>query len=247
VAVTEYHAGDWPPYCLRVTSRCLREDLGEPFDSSRPSEELSHDLARAFVEKRSNDPKGQETIQPLTNMNEVYSLHGGRWRGATWHDEVERVVWLLAGAVHRSGARDDLYPLARSLDAVGHLGPTARDYELLFEARERDFLDVAYEQAEVLLQRATTNAPREVSEVLGGRVPISLAIEDVDGMKMQSLAISWRWVEGELEPPEDLLPILLAFFFPWLTRPLEEASLERTIAGRSARAGEQIWAAFVES
>jgi hypothetical protein len=248
VVLTEYKPSDeWDAYCLRVTGRCLRDDLLEGANPPPPTEELVHELAQVFVEKRSQHPKGQETIHPLTRMNEVYTLHAGRWRGATWHDEVENVVWLLAGAIHRSGERDDLYPSVRGLDDSDQLRPTTRDYELMFEARDRAFFDVAYDQAAQLRRRADALSPREVSDVLGGRIPVSLALEDLEGTPLLTLAISWRWERGELEPPGDWLEILLAYFFPWLTNPLQEASPENTIAGRPSRPGEQIWAAFVES
>jgi len=247
VALTEYQPGEeWDPYCLRVTGRCLREDLNESANPPTSAEAVDHELAQAFVEKRSRHPKGQETIQPLAHMNEVYSLHAQRWRGATWHDEDENVVWLVAGAIHRSGAEDDLYPHARDLDANVALAPSIQDYDWMFEARDRGFFDVAYEQAEELRRRAQVDSPREVSVVLGGRIPVSLVVEDVDGMRMVTLAISWQWVNGDLVPPPDWLETILALFFPWVTSLFEGLSPESTIGGRPAQPGEQIWAAFIE-
>lgn len=94
---------------LRVTARCLEEDLDgtTAADAERPVGELAHELVQKFVSMRSQDPKGVEKVQPLQNASEVYTLHAGRWRGATWHDAGNNAVWLLAGRLHRSGAPDD--------------------------------------------------------------------------------------------------------------------------------------------
>src|SRR5438874_614878 len=112
---------------LRVTRRCLVDDLEfGASDLDRPLEELAarHQMVRAFVERRSQSPVGQETIQGLTSRIVAYSLHSGEDRGITWHHVAAGIVWLLAAHFHRSGNADDAYPYFRRLDARGALLPT---------------------------------------------------------------------------------------------------------------------------
>jgi hypothetical protein len=78
---------------------------------------------------RSQDPKGVEKVQPLQNASEVYTLHAGRWRGATWHDLDNNTVWLLAGRLHRSGAPDDASPNFK--DLIGRKPSITREPGLL--------------------------------------------------------------------------------------------------------------------
>ncbi len=111
---------------LRVTVRCLNEEMEETTasDAERPVEELEPVLVRKFVAMRSQDLTGTEKVQPLQNAQEVYTLHAGRWRGATWHDRENNVVWLLAWRLHRSGAADDATRTSRTSTPTGRLLPT---------------------------------------------------------------------------------------------------------------------------
>ncbi len=122
---TDPDGGDRIRLFLRVTVRCLNEEMEETTasDAERPVEELEPVLVRKFVAMRSQDLTGTEKVQPLQNAQEVYTLHAGRWRGATWHDRENNVVWLLAGRLHRSGAADDAYPYFKDLDADGAAPP----------------------------------------------------------------------------------------------------------------------------
>jgi hypothetical protein len=116
---------------LRVTLRCLADDLGlGPGDGWTSVERLADEssVIRAFVDKRSQSPEGQETIEGLTSPIVAYSLHAGSDRGITWHDREIDVVWLLAARFHRSGKRDDAYPYFRGLDQAGRLMPSREDY-----------------------------------------------------------------------------------------------------------------------
>lgn len=91
---------------LRVTIRCLVQDLGlSASDARRNVTELDHEVCKAFVSKRSQSTIGIEKLQPITTAAEVYTLHAGRWRGATWHDEASNSVWLLFELQDRTFAR----------------------------------------------------------------------------------------------------------------------------------------------
>lgn len=235
------------PAALRVTVRCLVEDLGlSPNDAERLVTDVEHELVRKFLQLRSQDPRGTEKVQPLENASEVYTLHAGRWRGATWHDRTNGVVWLLAGGYHRSSERDDVYPRFKALDATGRLAPTKEDYELLFRLQEHTFAEAVVQEAGGLMEEARAATPGEVRRVLGGTVTVSLAVEPSGDMEIVYLAVSMRLVEGELHPPEDWLTILWAVFFPWVSEPVEELSQEHEIAGRPRADDELIFVALRE-
>ena len=228
---------------LRVTIRCLEEDIEgtTAADAERPVEDLAPELVRKFVSMRSQDPKGLEKVQPLKNASEVYTLHAGRWRDATWHDRENEAVWLLAGRFHRSGAADDAYPHFKGLDAEGRLLPTVGDYELLLAIQIRSFVDDVMEKAPAILQEARRRTPAEVEAVLG-TVPISVAVVIEDGIEFVYLAVMMsKWTEDGPEPPANWTAILWAAFFPWVTDPITEIDTDTEMAGRPAKEGELIY------
>lgn len=119
---------------LRVTRRALVDDLGLGEELLQvPLKNFSdeHQVLAAFVERRSQNPVGDETTQLPRSKQIVFNLHVGRHRGLTWHDEEDDVVWLLACGYHESGAIDDAYAVFKALDRKGKLLPTAADYEVL--------------------------------------------------------------------------------------------------------------------
>jgi len=110
---------DAEPYELAATERCICRDLDLPADAVAevPARQRErHALLEAFYARRAQSPVGQETIEGLQANIVAYSLHAGRWRGLTWHDEELAIVWLLAGIVlaflaldfvfHASGANN---------------------------------------------------------------------------------------------------------------------------------------------
>jgi hypothetical protein len=159
---------------LRVTARCLDEDLDE---TTVADAEAPRRRDRTWTRPKvrfdaTAEPQGVEKVQPLQNASDVYTLRAGRWRGATWHDSGNNAVWLLAGRLHRSGAPDDAYPYFKHLDAEGRLLPTEHDYELLLPAQARSFGDDVIDRLPSALDEARTRSPAEV-EVIVGTIPIS--------------------------------------------------------------------------
>ncbi len=81
---------------LRITRRCLREDLHLDPDASGSAEEYVevHRRVTAFVERRGQSRIGQETFRCGTEVTglPLYTLHFGDDRGATWHQEL--VPWV---------------------------------------------------------------------------------------------------------------------------------------------------------
>jgi len=237
------------PLLLRVTIRCLDEDLlgAAASDAERPTEELDHQLVRKFIALRSQDPTGIEKIQPMRNASEVSSLHAGRWRGATWHDRHHTAVWLLAGAFHRSGARDDAYRHFKDLDASGRLMPSADDYLILLRLQVSTFVDELTQKVPTVVAEARRRSPAEFHAMVGA-IPISVALVIDETMEFVYLAVSISgWDGTKPEPPADWMTMLWAVFFPWVSDPLTEISAENEIAGRPATSGELIYCAIREA
>jgi hypothetical protein len=108
---------------LRVTRRCLDEDLGyggdRPFDDLAPLE-----IIKAFLNRRRDRSIDTKVVAPITSHETVYRLaYGDRHRGATWYDSANHVVWLLAYAQHEFEGEGDAFPYFKSLDAAGRLFP----------------------------------------------------------------------------------------------------------------------------
>lgn len=229
---------------LRVTIRCLVEDLY--FGSERANidvSELDHEVVRAFVEKRSQSPIGIEKVQPLATAAEVYTLHAGRWRGATWHDADNEAVWLLGCGVHRSGERKDVYPYLKDLDAKGLLFPEADDYELLFELQDLTFTKALIEEIPAILEEARVKRGEEVQAVVAGRIQISVLSEATDGLEALWVAVSMRVFSGGAELPVDWIAALLAAFYPRAHDPFDDLHVSENLPTRTKRTDEII---FVE-
>ncbi|MFN2490804.1 MAG: hypothetical protein ABR529_13940 [Actinomycetota bacterium] len=200
---------------LRITTRCLVEDLEASRDAVDASEShLNHELVRAFVAQRSQDPAGVEKIQPIPTRREVYTLHAGRWRGATWHDRANNVVWLLAVGFHRSGEHSDVYPYVKGLAEAGRLLPSELDYQRLFEAQDRQVALYLGEDASTLARDAALHVGTERRAVLCGLVEVSALVEVADGMYCLWVAVSMSLRNGSVHPPKEWLGLVLAGFFP---------------------------------
>lgn len=195
-------------YELRITQRCLIEDLGRAADAPF-SELLGQEIVRALVNRRCDGPVDTRRIEPLTSGREVYRLaYGHRHRGATWYDTGNDVVWLCAAAWHQSGAPDDAFPYFKDLDREGRLLPTEADYRSLFLDRDARFADAVIEDAQALLQRARENEGEEQRGVLGGKIGVGVVVDVVETLEETYVAIQVMNLErGWLE-------IVLGAFFP---------------------------------
>jgi hypothetical protein len=116
---------------LRLTRRALADlGLDDKALAGRRADELvdRHPMIAAFVERRSQNPEGQETIQLPESRAIVYSLHAGRWRGLTWWEPDLGFCWLLGAGYHRSGERSDAYAVLKRRDETDDLFPVEQDY-----------------------------------------------------------------------------------------------------------------------
>lgn len=81
-------------------------------------------------------PTGNEATNLPTSSQTAFNLHAGRYRGLTWHDETDDVVWLFGCGWHESGSIVDAYEYLKNLDVSDTLLPTQTDYRLFYTWRE---------------------------------------------------------------------------------------------------------------
>lgn len=190
---------------LRVTERCLKEDLGQApdadFESYRKLE-----IVRAFTDKRLDRTDNTRQVSPLTCGRAVWVLARGHdHRGGTWFDDKERVVWLLAYRRHRSGEKDDFFPFCEDLDARGLLLPTTADYERLFLDRDQRFAWSITIEAPMLLKKARESGVEERA-MLGGGYGACIAVESEPGIEATTIAFVAETM------PWDYVSLILAAF-----------------------------------
>lgn len=205
--VGQAHGGSFfcPDWELRVTGRCLTEDLDQaddtPFDDLRQIE-----IVKSFVKDRYDRTINTRQVTPLTCGRNVWVLsRGNDHRGGTWFDKDEHLIWLLAYGLHRSGIADDFFPYCKSLDAADRLLPDAQDYERAFRDRDSRFAFAIRLEAPMLLKQAREN-PGEHRVMLGGQFGACLAIEVAD--ELENTVIAFRMDSVVF----DHVPLILAAF-----------------------------------
>jgi hypothetical protein len=189
---------------LRLTRRAL-EDLGLDVAARcrllATSYADAHEVVRAFVDIRSQDPDGQErTVLPVTKAP-VWNLHHGRHRGLTWYDQDADVVWLLGIGWHESGSRDDAYAVLKDRDVAGTLMPTEADYLDLEASPEENLSFVAHvaEEAPALVAQAREQPGTEVRAVIAERLGVGLVVELVV-MPGEHESLEEIWIGFEMPP-----------------------------------------------
>lgn len=211
--MARYHRGSClaGPYELRVTARCLAEDLGMP-PATPFCDARAHPIVAAFEAERSKDPGAGKTVGPSAGNRTLFRLAVGHdHRGATWYDEVEGVVWLCAYGRHRSGQPDDAFPHFAALRRSGRVEPTVDDYEVLFVDRDRRFVETVFQDAQALLAAAQARPGEEHAALLGGRLDVAVVVEAVEGLEEVYVAFSVANIDHR-----EVLVVLEAFF-PYAT------------------------------
>ena len=238
-------AGD--TYTLRITLRCLEDDLGmSRADVNTPVAEIDHEFVRVFVDKRRDHPKGNEPfVLPKHGPIADKLRQTERWRGATLYDSEENIVWLLGFGFHTSGRPDDVYQVLEALDVADKLLPTDEDYELFFEASEADLPELLRQNAEEMLQEGQQAPGTEVRRIIGGTFPVSVVVEGDNGMTATWLAISYRLLRGDYDPPPEWEQFILAAFFPG-RRPEDIVSPEQRLPTRATGSDEWVYQVISE-
>jgi hypothetical protein len=248
--------GTNPPHQLRITSRCLVEDLGFSSDDlERPLDELAATdsdagkFIRTFIEKRGPDPVDEDSIEALaTGRIPMHPLRRGeRIRGLTWHDRNANVVWLVAAHfAHRSGERSDSYAYFRGLRA-DQLLPEELDYTLFREQQAIQAADAILDLIDPALRSALEDPGAEIRLDIGG-VPVSLLVTRVTPSPPRlNVAVSMRRTETGFEPPPEWIPAILARCFRrsfggWEDLPYTD---DRVFGSRQVGADEMVFESFV--
>lgn len=171
---------------LRVTERCLTDDLGlkkDLVESDARDFADSHAAVKKFVAMRGSDPAGGEPTYGDYKRGLICSLHVGSARAVTTWDDVGDVCWLLAyDEYHRIGEPDDAYAVFNDLHSAGRLMPTAEDYEAILLDTSEDWIERFFEAGIRLLERARAHPGSDEFETWedGGRQVICVDMV-VDG------------------------------------------------------------------
>jgi hypothetical protein len=228
-----YICDEWE---LRVTERCINEDLGRKSDALF-SDLLSVPIIKAFVSKRCDRTDDTRQVNDVRCKVPIWVLaRGDDHRGGTLYDEQNKVLWLVASGRHRSGEPDDFFPYCAGIDREGRLLPTETDYERLFDERAERFVYQMRVEAPLLLQAAAASPGTEVSGTLGGRFGVGVTIEVDDDLQVTTVAIQ----VGEA-PWEQLMLVLAAIHADEAWEPIDG------MPHRELEAGEMAWAHMKES
>lgn len=178
---------------LRVTQRCLTEDLGGD-DKTTLEDVVEHPIVRAFLRERRGKETGTRKVEPLSSGREVWVLtQGQRHRGGTWFESQRNIIWLVAGGHHESGSPSDFFPYCKDLDKAGRLAPTASDYESLFREQDERFAARILIEAP-LLRKQAEEASGEIAGSIGGRFGVAVAIEVAEDLQEMTVAFDLRSV-----------------------------------------------------
>jgi hypothetical protein len=206
--VGESHRGGFvcAEWELRVTERCLRDDLGAP--GAAFENITSREIVKAFVKDRFDQPEGTREVAPLTQGDQIWVVaYGHDHRGGTWFDEVNRVVWLVAYGLHRSGQADDFFPYCKALDEADELLPRKEDYKALIEDRDWRFSAALRIEAPLILKEAR-ELQAELRRLLGGTHGACIAVEVSEDLEQTTIAFKTPTVVW------DYVPVILAAFHP---------------------------------
>lgn len=189
--IGETHRGSYfcPEWELRITARCLEEDLHQPADSDF-GDLLGIEIIKTFVKDRAQRTEDTRQVNQLTCGQPVWVLaRGNDHRAGTVFDPEQRVVWLVAYHKHRSGDDDDFFPYCRGIDAEDRLLPDASDYKALFDDRDQRFAFHVRIEAPLILQAARQEGT-EQRVTLGGKYGACVAVEVAD--ELESITVAFK-------------------------------------------------------
>lgn len=228
---------------LRITRRCLGDDLHEGDAGSGQAAQYvgRHAIVQAFVERRRQDPEGQETFLCATAelRRTIFTLHSGDERGATWHEASDDreadalaldVVWLLG--VRPAHDYEALCGLARR----NRLLPVDADYQELIKEEAFTFSKALTQEVPSLRTRAQAHAGQIVVDVVAERIPVRVYVDPDPAAPLMTVAVRQYPLRGPLQlPPTWLTRLVLAFFS---TEP-EQLVGSATIGNGALQSGEK--------
>jgi hypothetical protein len=193
---------------LRVTCRCIREDLGRepPIDFEALAR---HPIVEAFQGKREAATTAAKTVGPDAGERTLHHLGiGDDHRGATWWEEEAEVVWLCAYGFHRSGEPEDAFPYFRELIEAQRIYPTEEDYQWLERDLANGFANRVEHDAPEMLASARAQPGTEVSRVIGGN-PIGVYVEVLETLEETFVILDLRTTVDYA-----IHALILAAFYP---------------------------------
>ncbi len=224
---------------LRVTCRCIRQDLelGDPpvqFDDL-----LRHPIVEALQHKRADETIGAKLVGPAAGDLSLHHLGiGDDHRGATWWEAESEVVWLCAYGFHRSHTPDDAFQYFEELIAADRIYPTEEDYEWL----ERDLAEGFAVRVKPDAQQLLSDARRHPGQEVGGRVggtPIGVYVEVVETLEETFVIFNLR---NSADP--NIHALILAGFYP--TKVWDDWQYVQALPHRAYEAGEFAYATLHE-
>jgi hypothetical protein len=182
-----YLSTDWE---LRITRRCLEEDLGSFADTEFEKSLSSNVIVKAFVREHEFKVEAAKTVSPLSSGQTVGRLaHQHDHRGAVWFDEANEVMWLCAYHLHRSGTSGDAFPYFKDLDADDRLLPDEDDYVALADDEGFRFAEAVPGEMQTLLAQARAQPDLELRAIIGGTYEVGLAVESAQPFESVTLAV----------------------------------------------------------
>lgn len=232
---------------LRITRRCLRDDLRLGGDASGNAEAHVdvHPLVRAFVERRGQSQTGQETFRCGTEVTglPLFTLHFGDDRAATWHQksvppgvksEYELgIVWLL-------GIRSE-HDYDGLCDLGNDLLPSLADAQAFIDEQALTFARALVEEVPALLARAEQHKGRIVEDVIAGGIRVRLHRDPDDEAPLLTVAISSNPLPGTVQLAPDWFTRLLSAFFP---DDFADLSFAGDIGGQPLKRDESAYCSF---
>jgi hypothetical protein len=176
---------------LRVTARCLTNDLSD--SALAPFEELvnRHGIVKAFKRERNEATVGTDYLGTSSRTDRLLTVlrHQHHWRAVTWFDEETSVVWLCACRRHRSGETDDAFPHFEALRDADIIWPSEADYEALAADRGEQFAVLAVTEGPALLDRAR-NEPNKEHRIEIGLERVGIVVVIVETLEETYIAVS---------------------------------------------------------
>lgn len=184
----------------RPTIRCLSEDLGiEVPGIDVDLGGLDHPLLVEARRVSPTAPLGQKRVLDIDRPL-VYRIRHGPWRGATWLDEANEILWLLSVERREEDSPDDAYEHFVGLHARGKLLPTDED-----RVRDRAetvgrFVDRIEKEIPSSLSDARNLAAQEHSSVIGDLAEVRLYVARSEDMEEIWVAVPLFDVTGSTLP-----------------------------------------------
>lgn len=239
---------------FRVTSRCLRDDLAiDEEHHKRDAKYMGelHEALRRFYMKRCAEPGTGENMLNVAAYPNVKTLHVGRGRGVTFHDEALDICWLLAySPKHSIGSRDDAYKTFERLDERNELMPTAADVLAATSVSSAELIDALTELGTRLYEQARAQPGIEVGDTIavsnGVEAAVGIAVEIyVDGPDhAEECTVAMTVPPGEGFGAEQALDVVVALIPQGV--PEDSVEFAASINGREIRHNELAfkWALF---